>query len=59
MKVKIYDKDFSLKNIHQRINPYTEKNQFHARDILESLKKNLPPDAFCMIGVCMTDLYPK
>ena len=59
MKVKIakmYDK---TKSIESRINPNTEKNQFNARDVLTKLKSTLPADAFCLIGVCNTDLYPK
>lgn len=59
MKVKIAKQLDSLKGIGTRINPYTEKPQFNARDILNNLRNKLPPDAFCMIGVSMTDLYPK
>ena len=59
MKIKITKQLESLKGIQTRINPYTEKPQLHARDILHMLKGKLPGDAFCMVGVCMTDLYPR
>ena len=59
MKIKIAKQMSSLKGIGSRINPYTEKPQLNARDVLTQLKPQLPPDGFCMIGVCMTDLYPR
>jgi archaemetzincin len=59
MKIKIATALESTKGINRRINPYTEKEQYNARDILAVLKGKLPPDAFCLIGVCMTDLYPR
>ena len=59
MKIKIATEMDSMKGVTKRINPHTEKEQFNARDILTVLKKKLPPDAFCLIGVCMTDLYPR
>lgn len=42
-----------------RINQYTGKRQLLATDILEFLKKRLPADAFCVLGVTMEDLYPQ
>ena len=48
-----------LNGVGHRINEYTEKPQFNAKDILLKLKKKLKPDAFCLIGVAMTDLYPR
>lgn len=59
MKVKIASQLENLKGIKTRINPYTEKPQLNARDVLQILKNKLPPDAFCMIGVAVTDLYPR
>ena len=59
MKVKIRTASKSLlDDVAHRINPGTEKIQFHASDILTNLKKRLKRDAFCLIGVSMTDLYP-
>jgi len=48
-----------MKKVTTRINDYTGKPQFNARDILTVLKVSLAADAFCRIGVSMTDLYPK
>lgn len=59
MKIKIAPELESMKGVAKRINPYTEKLQYNARDILQILKNKLPADAFCMIGVSMTDLYPR
>ena len=42
-------------NITSRRNPHT---QLLTTDILAMLRKRLPPDAFCMLGITMTDLYP-
>jgi archaemetzincin len=41
-----------------RTNPYTEKRQILTHDILSLLKKKLPGDAFCILGITMEDLYP-
>lgn len=59
MKVRIAKQLESLKGIATRINPHTEKKQFNARDVLSVLRQKLPPDAFCLLGVSVTDLYPK
>lgn len=59
MKIKIEDPLKSIKDITKRINEYTDKPQFNARDILKVLRHSLPSDAFCRIGVSMTDLYPQ
>jgi hypothetical protein len=59
MKIKIAKQIDSLKGVSKRINPYTEKEQFNAKDILIVLKQSLPADGFCQIGVCITDLYPR
>jgi archaemetzincin len=59
MKVKVAEQMKSLSKIQKRVNEYTEKLQYNARDILAQLRTKLPADAFCMVGVCMTDLYPK
>lgn len=48
-----------LDGVDRRINEYTEKEQYNARHILDKLRKCLKPDAFCLIAVAFTDLYPK
>ena len=40
-------------------NTYTRKTQLLSTDILDLLKQRLPEDAFCVVGVTMTDLYPE
>lgn len=41
-----------------RTNPHTQNTQILTHDILSLLKKRLPADAFCSLGITMTDLYP-
>lgn len=41
-----------------RRNPHTGKRQILTHDILRFLKKKLPRDAFCILGITMEDLYP-
>ncbi|MEO0292882.1 MAG: archaemetzincin [candidate division WOR-3 bacterium] len=50
-----------IKNLKltKRKNPYTNKEQFLTLDILAYLKKNLPRNAFCLVGITMEDLYPE
>jgi len=45
--------------IENRINEFTEKIQYNAKSIMTSLETRLPKDGFCLIGVLMSDLYPK
>jgi len=45
--------------VDSRINDYSNKLQFNAGQILRSLEKQVPKDAYCMIAVCLTDLYPR
>ncbi len=42
-----------------RINPSSNKKQYLASDILKYLIDNVPSDAFCVIGITLTDLYPE
>ena len=42
----------------QRVNDHTQKPQILTGDVLDALRAKLPKDAYCMIGVTMTDLYP-
>jgi archaemetzincin len=58
MKISIL-KAGSLINIPNRINEYSQRYQYHAGQILKNLQPKLPADAFCMIAVCLTDLYPR
>lgn len=41
-----------------RSNPISEKYQFLAPELLKLLKKQLPKDAYCLMGLTMDDLYP-
>jgi len=42
-----------------RINQLTRNKQYQAMDILNFLLNNLPSDAFCILAITMTDLYPE
>jgi archaemetzincin len=42
-----------------RINQLSGKRQICSLDILKFLRTRLPPDAFCILGVTMEDLYPE
>ncbi|MDF9833960.1 archaemetzincin [Ereboglobus sp. PH5-5] len=42
-----------------RINKYSGKRQILTGSIMAFLRELLPKDAYCMIGVTMTDLYPQ
>lgn len=44
------------KGMRSRIN--AGKEQWMTKDLLDLLEKRLPPDAYSMLGVTMTDLYP-
>jgi len=41
-----------------RRNPTTQNRQLLTPDILALLKKKIPEDAFCLLGITMEDLYP-
>jgi len=41
-----------------RINGDTGKRQLRAGDIMKALKRKIPADAFCVLGITMEDLYP-
>lgn len=41
-----------------RINPGTGKKQWLTQDILKAMWQKLPADAYAMLSVTMTDLYP-
>lgn len=50
--------DLPNRGITSRINRQTERSQLLTRDILRWMEDRLPSDAYCMIAVTMTDLYP-
>jgi len=60
MKVRA-KKSMDIKKLgaESRLNEYTGKIQYNASQLLKALEKTLPSDAYCLIGVCMSDLYPK
>ena len=41
-----------------RTDLFTKKKQWLTSDILSHLETKLPEDAYCLLGVTMTDLYP-
>ena len=47
-----------LTKVRHRDNAFTKTFQLHTADILKMLRPALPADAFCLLGVTMTDLYP-
>ncbi len=49
---------FPAKRITERINQSTHRRQWLSTDILRELQLLLPQDAYCLLGVTMTDLYP-
>ena len=51
--------DVKNANLTARTNPLTGNRQLLTGDILATLKKRLPPDAFCLLGITMEDLYPE
>lgn len=44
--------------VTNRIHPQTQQRQVLTTDILSILKTKLPDNAYCLLGVTMTDLYP-
>ena len=45
--------------ITARRNPATDNRQILTTDVLTVLKKQIPDDAFCLLGITMEDLYPE
>jgi archaemetzincin len=59
MEVRILPKvSLSERSITTRLNPTTKNRQLLTSDILTYLKKRVPEDAFCLLGITMEDLYP-
>lgn len=50
--------DIRSARITSRKNPYSGQQQLLTTDILALLRRELPPDAYCMLGITMVDLYP-
>lgn len=44
--------------ISSRIEPYSQNRQYLTGDILDLLKRSLPANAFCVLGITMDDIYP-
>lgn len=51
--------DVETLGVTKRINEYTGKNQYHAGEILKKLQTNIPSDCYCLIGMLMSDIYPR
>lgn len=57
--VKVMERDdLTGDTITSRTNEHTKNKQLLTRDIEDALIKRLPEDAFALLGVTMTDLYP-
>ena len=50
--------DWIEARITSRRNPWTGRRQLLTGDILNALEARLPKDAFALLGITMTDLYP-
>lgn len=48
----------SAEMFRPRINTHSGHPQIHSGSVMTFLRELLPSDAYCMIGVTMTDLYP-
>ena len=45
-------------DVTKRTNDFTHQEQWQAGELLDTLEAKLPDDAYCLLGVTMTDLYP-
>lgn len=50
--------DLQALTITHRTNQHTQKQQYLTGDLLNIIKKNLPNDGYCILGITMEDLYP-
>lgn len=50
--------DIKALGVGHRTNQHTKKGQYRTGDLLGVLKKQLPADAYCILGITMADLYP-
>jgi archaemetzincin len=51
--------DVAKLKITSRTNEYSNNKQYLASEILSKLQHKLPKDAYCLIGVMLTDIYPR
>jgi archaemetzincin len=51
--------DVGQDHITSRRNPWTDQVQLLTTDVLNLLAARLPKDAFALLGITMTDLYPE
>ena len=45
--------------VTNRVDFLSKRRQWLTGDLLDGLEKQLPQDAYCLLGVTLTDLYPK
>lgn len=45
-------------DVTKRTNDFSRQEQWHAGELLDTLESELPDDAYCLLGVTMTDIYP-
>ncbi|MFP3866857.1 MAG: archaemetzincin [Desulfobacteraceae bacterium] len=45
-------------SLRSRLNPISRNRQLYTGDILALARSRLPADAFCLLAITMTDLYP-
>jgi len=60
--VEVYIKgklDIEKLGAESRINQTTGKIQYNAVQVLKSLESHVPSDAYCLMTICKTDLYPR
>ncbi len=51
--------DVSRVGIAERKNPFTEQRQLLTPDILDYLRRDIPPDGYCRLAITNIDLYPE
>ncbi len=51
--------DVSRQGITDRVNPMTGQRQLLSTDLLDFLRRDLPDDAYCRLGLTTIDLYPE
>jgi archaemetzincin len=51
--------DVSRNGITERENPHSGQRQLLAGDLLDYLRRDLPADAYCRLGITTVDLYPE
>lgn len=51
--------DVAMSRFRSRIHPRSDRRQVLTTDVVDYLRRRLPRDAFCMIGMAESDLYPK